>query len=282
MNVPKRGLFVVVVLALWAAAGVWLMRDRVWPPEAAAPIAGLAELPPEALNEVDGFIAALADLPQPVDEARLTELIAAFQARQDALHPPQVADGADFTDPVEGHVTLKLEAAGPYHVLQITRVEETHTAHAGIDGGVDSHRSVFLDKASLRVRADLPGPVYAFTDPNLLLSLPQKDSCLGAVPTGELSVYDRMAGHTVFSAQLPGGTIRADEPVAGGPQLMRFATHREESIDDGQEHHCEVGDWVRKVDAEYEVTCNIRTRQCTLREVSAEVYAGCQAIGGCD
>lgn len=282
MSLSRRGWWVAVVLALWVAAGVWLLRDRLLPAEAAPVLAGQAELPPEALNDVDGFIAALADLPQPVDEARLAELIAAFQARQDALHPPLAIDGADFVDPVAGHVRLKLEAAGPYHALQITRVEQTHTAHAGIDGGVDGHRSVFLDKASLRVRADLPGPAYAFKDPNLLLSLPQKDSCLGSVPTGELAVYDRMVGRTVFSAKLPAGTISADEPAAEGLQAMRFATHREEGFDDGQEHHCDVGDWVRKIDAVYDVACNIRTRQCTLREVSAEVSAGCQAIGGCD
>ncbi|GAB2893212.1 hypothetical protein GCM10027046_22680 [Uliginosibacterium flavum] len=277
----KRALLMAIALCLIGLSGAagWYWRGVLDQSQA---VAAQAELPPEALADADSFIAALAGLPQPVAEARLLELVAAFQVRQDALHPPVLIDGADYADAAEEHETLTLDTTGPYFVLQIMRVEQAHTARYGIDGGVDSYRSIILDKATLQPLADLPGPVHAFGNPALRLSLPARNDCLGLVPSGELEVYDLRAARPIFRTHLADGIVSTGEPDQEGPETLRFTTHREEGFDDGKEHHCDVGDWVRKFDTVFALRCDSKAGKCALEEVSVEVSAGCQDIGGCD
>ncbi|MDO6386622.1 hypothetical protein [Uliginosibacterium sp. 31-12] len=255
VSTRARWLLIGAVLTLWALVGVWVLLRQS--PETVPVVAAQPELSAAALDDMDGFIAALAKLPQPVEEAQLSEYIAVFQARQDVLHPLIPIKGCDCVDLSAQHKQLSLRDNGPSYELQIKRVEEAHTERVGIDGGVDIHRSVLPEKPSLRVLADLRGPVYVFRNPGLLLAVSARDSCLGQLPSGELSVHDLPGGRSIFSTRLPDGVLRGGEPDTVAPEALRFTAHREEGFDDGKEHHCDVGDWVRKLDSVYEVACNI-------------------------
>lgn len=257
-------------------------------PPAGEPRGGSATAIPAEHTTPDAFLRMLSEgkvMPK-YDAVRLRKLVDQYNLSQHKRFgiEPAKAEPNDFVDAFDerpkGYTQLKLADWGKHFVIYVETVDETHTDM--IDGGQDSYASVFFTKRPVEQVLDVPGPTLPLANTGLVLSIPQTYSCMGDVPTGELSVHNLRSG-PVFTASLPPGTLALElyEPTGN---TVRFKTRSEEPSSKAgkRKYHCDVGSWVKKIDTTFSLTCNPAKGQCTMRRIDRQVSEGCQDIGGCD
>ncbi len=251
-------------------------------PASPAPASALAQYQTgqPGFKDVDALLSFIARNMSSYDEEKLSKMLENFNQQQLKSHAAHT-EYADTVELPEGAAQVEFQDGRDYFSLEMREILKPHTTE--VDEREDQFRTIFFDKKSMKIIADVPAKSQAMDQAGLHIAIGERESCMGIAPGESFSIFDLKQGGKVYHQEkLPDQPYRFDVKSLR-PGIIEVTTRSESEFTgpEKEKKQCEIGSWVNVTESSYTLACDAKGGSCTVQK-KIKRRAACSETGACD